>query len=124
MNIHIPRALRRLIGNEHEPAHKVASEADTMRTRERGPSNGFANYLGGARFRVTDEPVFRDNQALAQSSGEAHTLTYVVYKLNAMRSTGQLMRDLYVWDLGAPSGTLMPIAQFHYNETTNEVERV
>jgi len=98
---------------------------ETMRQRE---STEPANKLGALRYQVTDGPTYNARDAISWSSHETHVFAYAEFKLNAIYSTGAYspdMRipDLYVWDLNAPRGTLNPIARFHYNELTHEVER-
>ena len=109
-----------------EPKHRVSEEPsrETMRQRQREAFNDYAFYPEGARFQVTSEPTFNAKLSMLETTAEGHAFTYAHYKLRQIVGTGALMSDLYVWDMAAPNGTLVPIAQFHYNETTGEVERI
>lgn len=107
------------------PRHaSVANEEsrDTIRQRQREAFTSYAFYVEGARFQVTSEPTFNAQRALLQTTAEGHAFTYAHYKLNQIAMTGAPMSDLYIWDLGAPSGTVNPIARFHYDEATHTVE--
>lgn len=123
------RAFNALTKSPDPAKHKRTVREDTpspetMRERQRIAFNNWRPYPDGVRYHVTLESTFNARRSILGTSSENHALTYAHYKLNAMHSTGALRGDteLYVWDLGAPSGTLMPIAKFRFND--GEVERV
>lgn len=114
--------------NDHVPEHKFMAERPKSDGDYRDDMakalKDWRPYPDGARYHVTLKPTFNARDSILTSGSDEHAFTYAEYKLNAMANTGAL-RDgdaIYVWDMGAPSGTLSPIAKF--TMVNGEVERV